>query len=73
MLALLGVCAHFVNEHYSIQTMMIALCCIKGSHTGENIAHTLEQVIKEYDITNQLGYFILDNAESNDICVTALL
>lgn len=52
---------------------MIALCQIKSSHSGENIAYTLEQIIKEYDITNQLGYFVFDNAESNDACVKALL
>lgn len=72
-LALLGVCAHFVDEYYNIRTVMIAFRCIKRSHTGENIAHTLEQIIKEYDITDQLRYFILNNAESNETCVTALV
>lgn len=71
-LALLGIYAHLIDEYYNIQTVIIALCCIKGSHTGENIAYILEQVIKEYDITDRLRYLILDNAKSNDTCVTAL-
>lgn len=71
-LALLGIYVHFVDKQYKIKTVMIALRCIKGSHSGENIAHTLEQVIKEYKITDWLGYFILDNVKSNDTCIKAL-
>ena len=30
-------------------------------------------VIREYDIARRLGFFVLDNAESNDTCVDAVL
>ena len=37
------------------------------------MAQTLYHVIKEFEIDERLGYFVLDNAESNDTCVEHLL
>ena len=72
-LALLAVCAHFTDKHHQLRTIMLALRRIRGSHSGENIAQTLYHVIKEFEINERLGYFVLDNAESNDTCIEHLL
>lgn len=72
-LALLAICGHFVDKNHKIRTVMLALCRVKGSHSGENLTQTVIQVLKEYGINNKLGYFVLDNAESNDTCVEILL
>jgi len=37
------------------------------------MAQSVIAVIKEYEVTNILGYFILDNASSNDTCVREVL
>ena len=71
-LALLAVCAHFVDEHRTIKTVMLALRPVHGSHSGENMAEIVGQVIKDYEIEDRLGYFVLDNADSNDKCVEHL-
>lgn len=58
-LALIGVIAYFADKDYRLRTIMLALRRIKGSHSGENIAYTLQQIIKEFEITDRLGYFVL--------------
>lgn len=70
---MLAVCAYFTDEQYQLKTVMLALRRIRGSHSGENIAQTLYHVIKEFEINERLGYFVLDNAESNDTCIKHLL
>ena len=37
------------------------------------MAQCLIQVLQEYEIEDRLGYFVLDNAESNDICIDTVL
>ena len=46
---------------------------LRGAHSGENMAESVIAVIEEYEITNILGYFILDNVSSNDTCVREIL
>lgn len=72
-IALLAVVSHFVDENYNIRTVILALRRIKGSHSGPNLAQTILEVIHEYDSKTRFGYFVLDNAESNDTCVEAVL
>lgn len=72
-IALLGMCAHFTDANYNIRTVMIALRHITGSHTGEHIAECVLDIIKDYRFEDNLGYIVLDNAESNDTACTILL
>ncbi len=37
------------------------------------MAGILITVVEEYEITDRLGFFTLDNAESNDTCLRILL
>ena len=37
------------------------------------MAQTVTEVIDDYQIRNKIGYFVLDNADSNDTCVSAIL
>jgi len=39
---------------------------ISGKHNGENLAAVVMEVIKEWNIQEKLGYFMMDNAENND-------
>ena len=72
-LALLGIIAHFVDDQHQIRTVMLVLRRVKGAHTGENLAVILAQIIHEYDFIDRLGYFVLDNASSNNTCIDHLL
>ena len=65
----LAVVGHFVDLDYNIRTILLAFGRVIGSHNGENMAHTLGQVVQDYEIVDNIGYFVLDNAESNDACI----
>jgi hypothetical protein len=43
---------------------------IHGEHTGENLGSVVLELLKEYDIGgDEIRYFMLDNASSNDAAV----
>jgi hypothetical protein len=64
-LALLGVCAHFINSDGDSVTTLLALPRQKGRHSGFNIADTVSAIIAEYGLHSKIGYFTTDNAFSN--------
>ena len=52
---------------------MLRLCCLKGPYFGENIAEAIITIIKTYKIISKIGYFILNNAGSNDTYISAII
>ena len=52
---------------------MLRLHRLKGPHSGENIAETIVAVVKTYEISNKIGYFVLDNAGLNNIYISAII
>ena len=71
-LALVGVAGHQFDGQ-SVKVTLLGLRRVKGSHSDENIAEQVVAVIRDYKIESRLGYFVLDNADTNDICVAAVL
>lgn len=68
-LGILGVVGHYTSEKLERQAVTLALIEIEGEHSGENQAVTVLKVLKDFRITDKLGYFIMDNAYSNDTLV----
>ena len=63
-----------MSPQYKVETVLLGLRRLHGPHSGENIAEAVLKVIRKYGLTgNQIGWFILDNASSNDTCVTEIL
>jgi hypothetical protein len=71
--ALLAVVAHYTNRQYQVQTRLLALRRLHGEHSGENQAGILIEVLKDFEITDRLGYFVTDNASNNDTTVNIVL
>jgi len=71
-LALLGVVAHWMSKDKQLQTTLLGLRRLKGAHTGENMSAVVLDVIHTFQTENRIGYFVLDNAESNDTCIKHL-
>jgi hypothetical protein len=46
---------------------------VDGDYSGENMAFYVFKVINNYDITDKIGFFTLDNARSNDTCLQTFL
>lgn len=71
-LSVLGVVFSFVGQNGLHQTITAAMREIDGSHSGNNIAKHLLDIVKEWGITNKLGWIIMDNATSNDTMMEKL-
>ena len=71
-LSLMGIVAHCVDEDGEMRHLTIALRELEGSHTGENMAKVLWEVLTEYQILTKLGYFTMDNASNNDAMLSFL-
>jgi hypothetical protein len=73
-ISFVGVVGHYMNSRYNVETVLLGLRRLRGTHSGENIAEAVLKVIRKYGLTgNQIGWFVLDNASSNDTCVAEIL
>jgi hypothetical protein len=71
--AIMAIVAHYIDSSGERQAKLIALRSIDGEHTGENMAALLLKVFREYKIGSRVGFFMLDNASTNDVCVDLVL
>lgn len=70
-LLFLGVVAHFVRQDEAVVSKALLGLRTVGSHSGEEQFYVLQQVLEEYEITDNLGVIIGDNATTNDtLCRT---
>jgi hypothetical protein len=67
--AVMAVTAHFLDRQGKHQSRLLALRRQLGCHSGENLAVTLGQVVREWKIEDRVGTVISDNASSNDTCL----
>ena len=68
-LGILAVVAHFTSEKSQLLTVTLALVELQGKHLGPNQVQVINKIIDNFQFRNKLGYFIIDNAESNDTLV----
>jgi hypothetical protein len=67
LLSLNGIIAHYLDADYKPQAITLATPEQIGSHAGVDIAASVIQVMKDFEIEkSKVGYFVLDNASNND-------
>jgi len=72
-MAFISIFGHYINKNQEYHSRLLAFRRQSGAHSGENVAYTIEGVLKEWDIQrDRLGVAVGDNASSNDTCVKAL-
>ena len=71
--AYIDVIAHFLDAKKELRTVVLAVRNIHGDHSGKNQAKAIIPVIDEYGLKEKLGYFMTDNASSNDTCVAEVI
>ena len=71
-LVILGIIAHYVDEDGKLQRSNLALKSIIGDHTGEHLAEVILKVLQEWGIVSKLGFFMMDNAQSNDVLLRVI-
>ncbi|RKK65646.1 hypothetical protein BFJ69_g16099 [Fusarium oxysporum] len=65
----MAVTAYFLDRQGKHQSRLLALRRQLGCHSGENLAVTLGQVVREWKIKDRVGTVISDNAFSKDSCL----
>lgn len=65
-IAILGVVFSFIGDDNQHHTITAAMREIDGPHSGNNIAKTLLEIIRDWGIANKLGWIVMDNASNND-------
>jgi hypothetical protein len=90
----LGVTVHWVHStpdspnDWSLRTLLLAFCEVKGNHSGDNLAKLVMEIINEVGLKskeciaffetpiqtdmNQIGWITSDNVTSNDKMMTRL-
>ena len=63
---------YWVDECVKKRVGLLGLPRVIGAHSGENLAGYIKKTVQNYEIDHNLGYFMTDNAESNDTCLKAL-
>ena len=71
-LGILAVVAHFTSEKSQLLTVTLALVELQGKHSGPNQAQVINEIIDDFQFRNKLGYFVMDNAESNDTLIESI-
>ena len=64
MRGFIGITCHFINDSWSMQSIM--LCCkrFRGQHTAENIAQYYEEMISTFNIVGKVTTVVTDNASN---------
>jgi hypothetical protein len=71
-LAFLGVLGYWINDDWELEEVLLGFEEIHGSHTGENMASIIVEVLKRYGIEGQLLGFTSDSASNNGTLTKAL-
>jgi hypothetical protein len=71
-LALLGIVGHWPSASNRVHCALLGLRRLEGQHSGENMQQAVMDVLEDLHIPSKIGYFMLDNATTNDKCVNLL-
>jgi hypothetical protein len=63
---------HYVDKKGKTRRNVATMKEVDGSHTGENLSVPALAVIKEWGIQDNLGYFMMDNADNNDTMMKSI-
>ncbi|CAB5180420.1 unnamed protein product [Rhizophagus irregularis] len=56
-ISFLGVTCHYIDKDWKINDILLNFICLKGSHSGENIAIKFSQCVKEFNILSKVIKF----------------
>jgi len=71
-LALNRVVAHYQSADGTARTLLLALLEHEGEHSGVKIAEGVAAILRAFQISDRIGYFVLDNASNNSTAIHEL-
>ena len=70
--AILSIITYFINKDGKCHYVVLGLHEIVSEHTNKNITAILVALFKDYKITSNIRFFMVDNAKSNDTCINTV-
>ena len=64
--AFLGIIAQWIDTDWKLNSVVLDLKRLEGSHTGQNIAGAFIQSLNEFEILPKIGAVTTDNASNMD-------
>jgi hypothetical protein len=71
-LSLNGIVAHFIDAKFQSRANLLATPEQNESHMRVETADQFISVIEDFNIGDNLGFFVLDNASNNDTAMQAI-
>lgn len=68
----IAICGHFIDEDCTLVHCLLGFKDTKGVKAGEMIAGIIAKVIDDYEVSQNLGSFMMDNAGDNDTMLKEL-
>jgi len=74
LLYALTVVIYYINNNYKVRTRFIALRRLHEDYNKENQSYLLVKILKKkYELVDIVGYFVTNNAGSNDTYIDFIL
>jgi hypothetical protein len=64
----LGLTIHYINQDWNLQRFLLNIIPFKTWHTGLNIANSISNILKEFNLTNKTLAFTTDNESAMVVC-----
>jgi hypothetical protein len=71
-LPIIGFIATYVTSNNHLRRRTLALKEIQGDHSGLNLSGVTMEVLQDWQLISNLGYFMMDNASNNDTMIKHL-
>jgi hypothetical protein len=70
---LIGVIFHYLDKDLKVRNLLAGIRQVKGAHSSENIAEAILPILKQMISKERLGFFIGDNAGTNNTAIRIIL
>ena len=68
----IAICSHFIDDAFKVTHCLLGFRKVYGVKSGQHIAEITANVINDYEIGQNLGAFMMDNAGDNDTMLKEL-
>ena len=72
LLGLCGIIVYFINNKEGYKSFLFSILKLASQYTSVNIADGIAAILTKFNISNKIGYFILDNISNNNTYMQAL-
>lgn len=64
MRSFIGITAHYFSPEWKLQHVILGFNCIRGRHTTENIVIWFDEIISDFQITEQIKHIVTDSGSN---------